>query len=176
MLLKKLDQGVLLVTGPFKANGVPLRRVNARYVIVTDTKVSLAGLDQKVLEKASDKKYFARDRKNEKKGEDAFFKQGDAPAVSPAVLERLYWSDILIEEGAFQRTRRRPKDHRQSSPHKCQEDPSPPHLPQDELVSAKWSTTTRDDLLDASHYDTMRRSKAACIRARVLTIAQATMS
>jgi hypothetical protein len=34
-----------VVTGPFKINGVPLRRVNARYVIATSTSVEVKGLD-----------------------------------------------------------------------------------------------------------------------------------
>merc|ERR1712093_737796 len=63
VLLKTLDQGVLLVTGPFKVNGVPLRRVNARYVIATRTTVPINGLDSKTLEKVSDSNYFARDKK-----------------------------------------------------------------------------------------------------------------
>ncbi len=79
VLLKVLDQGVLLVTGPFKVNGVPLRRVNARYVIATKTSVSVDGLDSSVLEKVSKPEYFARDKKADKKGsEEAFFNQGKA--------------------------------------------------------------------------------------------------
>jgi len=79
VLLKNLDQGVLLVTGPFKVNGVPLRRVNARYVIATTTKVEVSGLDKKLLEKVSDKAYFTKDKAEKKKGEEAFFKQGEKP-------------------------------------------------------------------------------------------------
>lgn len=67
ILLKDLGQGVLrkqapifcwigsgaemltgyaiVVTGPFKINGVPLRRVNARYVIATSTSIDVKGLD-----------------------------------------------------------------------------------------------------------------------------------
>merc|ERR1712048_1460738 len=46
VLLKALEKsGLLVVTGPYKVNGVPLRRVNARYVIATSTKVSVAGVD-----------------------------------------------------------------------------------------------------------------------------------
>lgn len=81
VLLKHLDQGVLLVTGPFKLNGVPLRRVNARYVIATSSTVDLKGVDQKTLEKVSEPSYFTREKAEQKKGEEAFFKQGEKPEV-----------------------------------------------------------------------------------------------
>ncbi|KAK0392610.1 hypothetical protein NLU13_2105 [Sarocladium strictum] len=79
VLVKALDQGVLLVTGPFKINGVPLRRVNARYVIATSYKVDVTGLDEKKVEEVSQPKYFTADKAKEKAGEEAFFKQGEKP-------------------------------------------------------------------------------------------------
>lgn len=81
ILLKHLGQGVLLVTGPFKINGVPLRRVNARYVIATSKRVDISGVDQSVLEKVSASDYFTKEKKAEKKTEEAFFKQGEKPEV-----------------------------------------------------------------------------------------------
>ncbi|KAI5866838.1 ribosomal protein L6e-domain-containing protein [Durotheca rogersii] len=77
ILLKTLDQGVLLVTGPFKINGVPIRRVNSRYVIATSYKIDLDGLEQSKVDEVAQVQYFARDKAKEKASEDAFFKQGD---------------------------------------------------------------------------------------------------
>ena len=62
-------------------NGVPLRRVNARYVIATSHKVDLKGVDQKKVDEVAGDKYFAREKGEKKKGEEAFFKQGEKPEV-----------------------------------------------------------------------------------------------
>ncbi|KAL9109361.1 MAG: hypothetical protein Q9227_005991 [Pyrenula ochraceoflavens] len=80
ILLKHLPQGALLITGPFKINGVPLRRVNSRYVIATKSKVDLSGIDGKTVEKVGEEGYFTRDKVAQKKAtEEAFFKQGEKP-------------------------------------------------------------------------------------------------
>lgn len=79
--MKTLDQGVLLVTGPFKINGVPLRRVNSRYVIATSQKIDLAGVDTKKIDEVAQPKYFVGEKTKEKAGEEAFFKQGEKPQV-----------------------------------------------------------------------------------------------
>ena len=48
--LKQLPKnGPLVVSGPFKFNGVPLRRVNPAYVIATSTKVDVTGVDTSAL-------------------------------------------------------------------------------------------------------------------------------
>merc|ERR1712113_1163649 len=52
-----MGTGLLLVTGPFKLNGTPLRRVNQRFLLATSTKIDVSSV--KVPENINDK-YFAR--------------------------------------------------------------------------------------------------------------------
>lgn len=60
----------MLDIGPFKINGVPLRRVNQAYVIATSTKVDVSGVDVSNI----DDKFFAKQvEQKKKKGEGEFF-------------------------------------------------------------------------------------------------------
>merc|ERR1711970_379666 len=69
IVLKQLETGLLLVTGPHKLNGCPLRRINQRYLLATATKIDLTAV--KVPENINDK-YFAR-----VKAEKSAKKEGD---------------------------------------------------------------------------------------------------
>jgi len=73
VLLKVLKSGLLVVTGPFQVNGVPIRRLNPAYVIATSTKVDLSGF---TLDSKFNDEYFARPKSKDKKkaeSEDQYF-------------------------------------------------------------------------------------------------------
>jgi len=70
IVLKQLHpSGLLLVTGPYKINGVPLRRVNQSYVIATRTKVDVSKIDVSNINDA----FFARAKVSDKSKKDAGF-------------------------------------------------------------------------------------------------------
>lgn len=72
--LKVLESGLILVSGPYQVNGVPLRRVSAAYVIATSTKIDVSSVDVS----SYNDKYFARTEEN-LKGE---LFAGDTPKPS----------------------------------------------------------------------------------------------
>ncbi|KAG0467369.1 hypothetical protein HPP92_018949 [Vanilla planifolia] len=70
VFLKQLPSGLLLVTGPFRINGVPLRRVNQAYAIGTSTKVDISGVN---VDKFDDTSFKKDKQKKKKKTEGEFF-------------------------------------------------------------------------------------------------------
>jgi len=67
--LKQLESGLLLVTGPYKINGVPLRRVNAAYVIATSTHINISKVD---ISKIDDNFFDKPEKKHTKTKEGKF--------------------------------------------------------------------------------------------------------
>ncbi|KAL8485891.1 hypothetical protein ACS0TY_027975 [Phlomoides rotata] len=120
VFLKQLTSGLLLVTGPYKINGVPLRRVNQAYVIGTSTKFDISGAN---LEKFDDKYFGKKTEKKKKKGETEFFE--DKKEVTCQLLYCLkllilfcYYSVLMVyglilgEKHAASREERRPENRR----------------------------------------------------------------
>jgi large subunit ribosomal protein L6e len=69
VFLKQLASGLLLVSGPFKLSGVPVRRVNQSFVIATSTKVDVSKVPFNDINDA----YFAKKAEKSVKGEDGFW-------------------------------------------------------------------------------------------------------
>uniref|UniRef100_A0A2P2IA42 60S ribosomal protein L6 n=1 Tax=Hirondellea gigas TaxID=1518452 RepID=A0A2P2IA42_9CRUS len=69
VFLKQLDSGLLLVTGPYAVNGVPLRRVNQVYVIATSLKVDVSAADCSEINDS----FFARASAPKKEDSERFF-------------------------------------------------------------------------------------------------------
>lgn len=86
IFLKQLESGLLLVTGPYKVNGVNLRRVNQAYVITTSAKVDVKGVDTASINDAT----FARVEVAEsKKDSEEFFKNDKKKSIVSAERKAL---------------------------------------------------------------------------------------
>jgi len=80
IVLGQLKSGLLLVTGPYKINGVPLRRLNQAYVIATSTQVDVSKVDVSKVDDA----FFVRKTAKKaatKDGEQFFAKDAKKPPV-----------------------------------------------------------------------------------------------
>jgi large subunit ribosomal protein L6e len=91
VFLKQLSSGLLLVTGPYKINGVPLKRVNQVYTVTTSTKVNVTGVDSSKVDDA----LFKREKKAKKSKEEKFFAEGAKVTLISLVLK-----SSCIEEGS----------------------------------------------------------------------------
>eukprot|EP00096_Caligus_rogercresseyi_P002730 TRINITY_DN149_c0_g1_i1.p1 TRINITY_DN149_c0_g1~~TRINITY_DN149_c0_g1_i1.p1 ORF type:complete len:248 (+),score=83.32 TRINITY_DN149_c0_g1_i1:54-797(+) len=69
VVLKELSSAMLLISGPFKLNSCPVRRVNQRYLLATSTKLDISSV--KVPEHVNDD-YFRRARAAKKPAGDVF--------------------------------------------------------------------------------------------------------
>ena len=91
VVVKHLSSGLLLVTGPYKLNGVSLRRVNQIYVIATSTKLDLSAdkFDQ------FDDKFFKRVRPAKKDAEKDIF---DSKKEKPKLSEERNQAQLTVDK------------------------------------------------------------------------------
>ena len=78
VFLKQLTSGLLLISGPYGVNGVPLRRINQKYVISTSTKIPVTGVDVSAIDDA----FFAREKKSTKKSSDETLDEFNAKSTN----------------------------------------------------------------------------------------------
>lgn len=81
VFLKQLPSGLLLVTGPYKVNGVPLKRVNQAYVIATSTKVDIDGIE---LDESINDSYFSKPKSTSPKSKEEEYFSGGKPTTKEA--------------------------------------------------------------------------------------------
>ena len=61
--LKQLKSGLLAVTGPYKLNGVPVKRVNQAYTMTTSTSVDVSGVKADITDETFKKEGKALQRR-----------------------------------------------------------------------------------------------------------------
>lgn len=103
VFLKQLKSGLLLVTGPFKLNACPLRRINQIYVIATKTKLDISKVE---LPKLSDGYFWRKHPKKSKKDEGEIF---ETKKEVYKVSERRKKDQILVDKQILDVIRQHPE-------------------------------------------------------------------
>jgi len=106
VFMKQLASGLLLVNGPFKLNGVPLRRVHQRYVIATSTRLDMSKYS--VPEKLNDN-YFRRNKTTNRKERQE--QEGDifaAPKAGYRVSETKKTDQIYVDKSVLDAVKAHP--------------------------------------------------------------------
>lgn len=80
VFLKQLKSGMLLVTGPYKVNGVPLRRIPQKYTLTTSKHIDVAGIN---VDKVDDS-FFKKAKLPKGSKEAQFFEKDKKEAQDPA--------------------------------------------------------------------------------------------
>lgn len=96
VFLKQLESGMLLVTGPFKVNGVPLRRIPQKYTLATSKRLSIDGVN---VDKVTDA-FFRKVRGGKGTKEQQFFekdkKEGQDSAAQQKVGHYFYYYNVSL--------------------------------------------------------------------------------
>merc|ERR1712198_518497 len=105
VFLKQLpSSGLLLVTGPYKVNGVPLRRIPQSYVIATQTNVDIS----KVSLPDVDDAMFKRQKKPKRTSEGMFEESSEQykPSEERKSLQQTLDDQVLLEISKVEQLRK----------------------------------------------------------------------
>lgn len=103
IFLKQLSSGLLLVTGPYSVNRIPLKRVEQAFVIATSTTVDISGVDVSKF----DDTYFKKDKKKPDKDamevDEADKKKKEAPTAERIADQKAIEAKLvpIIEKTTF---------------------------------------------------------------------------
>jgi len=108
VILQVLKSGLLLVTGPYRANGVPLRRINPAYVISTSTKIDVSSVE---VPKEVGDDFFKKpkSRKSKKGASDFLGKKVKEPKPAAGGETKEPGKEIAKVEGAEEKPKKEPK-------------------------------------------------------------------
>ncbi|TMW68760.1 hypothetical protein Poli38472_006228 [Pythium oligandrum] len=104
VFLKQLPSGTLLITGPYKINGVPLRRVNQAYVIATSTKVDLSDVTLPEI----DDSYFVKPKSSGKKSAEEQFYESSDESTSRVVSEQRKQDQKAVDDALLSKISNEP--------------------------------------------------------------------
>ena len=87
--LRQLKSGLIAVTGPYKINGVPVKRVNQVYTMSTSTRINMAGVKTDSITDETFKKEAGAKRSRSQK-----FFQEDAPKTTTSDARKKLQKEI----------------------------------------------------------------------------------
>ena len=85
IVLRVLPSGMALVTGPYKLNGVPVRRMNPAYLLITSTHIDIDPAALKEVETLDDK-HFVKPKAPKKPAADKVLAEAPLEVRNPYIL------------------------------------------------------------------------------------------
>merc|ERR1712062_302702 len=102
LVLKQLASGLVLITGPMKLNGCPMRRINQNYLLATTTQVDITSV--KLPETINDEYKPSEQRKTDQANVDKQVLEAVKKHPEGAALKAYFKSIFSLSKGQFPHT------------------------------------------------------------------------
>merc|ERR1719495_2845365 len=99
VVLKQLGTGLLLITGPYKVNGCPMRRVNQKYLLATSTQIDVSGV--KIPDNKKEEYAASEQRKADQVTVDNQVLEAIKKSPEGAVLKQYLRTTFSLSKGEF---------------------------------------------------------------------------